>query len=650
MRYYYIPLSSRNYTFENIFSTESISPERYYEERNFGFNYFYSIPKFSHDSALILFTEIPSVGNTSENEQDVNYILAISEQTLDQNSLITVDAHILGYLRTIYLNSNNFKILFFSERDRKLLQLRAATSLPTKTVSKYTDRFQLINQNETVKVETKSIKQLQFSKDNLQENVEFDRRVNFFKGLVYGIVGGVINQVSPEDLTIKRLIRQLLNSIAELRNRIDTHAAESGNYQRPIDVKVNPRANMEKRILEEIAQLDAQILSLYPEEVLNDDDFKKIFVKLFEQDFSSESEAESYFRSVLVNDKIFADGQFARLKAYILANSKLESASEIAAGLRTSLLSFLKASKSVTESAKVARIESYEHFKSGLSKLNRWLNSAVSNKRNIPSIPLHQIEYDNKKHSIAIASQFLSIHNQELSEYVLIVNILLQNPKKNKSEVTKDQLLSVVRQVESVFSKGKETQLYKYLNNTVNSYSIENANSVVFKNFVAFVFNPDSLEKLNDFLEAKNIVQSWMAFSFWCTFNGFAQVSQNFLSNVFQRQNKDLQMRIDEYLNSIVMFNQIIVQDSKSKTAIDNSTIQSSAKSQSYAYQLKKTFYSEVIEGKFDIPADDISYVFENHNASEIAEQLRKKYGINKKDGKKLAASYIDYQKSGNLF
>lgn len=650
MRYYYIPLSSKNYTFENIFSTESISPERYYEERNFGFNYFYSIPKFSHDSALILFTEIPAVENTSENKQDVNYVLAVSEQALDQNSLIAVDAHIFGYLRTIYLNCNDFKLLFFSERDRKLLQLRAATSLPTKTLAKYTDKFELINQNEAVKVETKSIKQLLLSKDNLQENVEFDRRVNFFKGLVYGIVGGVINQLSPEDLTLKRLTRQLLNSIAELRNRIDMHAAENGNYQRPIAVKVNPSANIERRILEEIDQLDAQILSLYPEEVLNDDDFKRIFVKLFEQDFSSVSEAESYFRSVLVNDKIFANGQFARLKAYILANSKLENASVIAAGLRTSLLSFINASKSKMESAKLTKSEYYEHFKSGLSKLNRWLDSRVSTKRNSASVPLHKIEYDNKKNSISIAEEFLSIHNQELSEYVLIINILLQNPKKNKSEVTKDQLMSVVRQVESVFSKGKETQLYKYLNNTINSYSIENANSVVFKNFVAFVFNPDSLEKLTDFLEAKTVVQSWMAFSFWCTFNGFAQVSQNFLSNVFQRQNKDLQMRIDEYLNSIVVFEQKLVQASKSKTATGNSTIQSPSISQSYAHQLKRTFYSEVIEGKFEIPADDISYVFENHNASEIAELLKKKYGINKKDGKKLAASYDDYQKSGNLF
>src|SRR5688572_16964686 len=138
MRYYYYPLYSNDFNFENIFASESISPPSFYGERGFGIDYFYAIPNYHHKEALILFNAPPVFQiENPVNSDSIKFILQLSEASVDIDEAYVVGEGIIGYQKTVYLNRENFRILFFSERDKKLALLKSETSLPTKDLKKY---------------------------------------------------------------------------------------------------------------------------------------------------------------------------------------------------------------------------------------------------------------------------------------------------------------------------------------------------------------------------------------------------------------------------------------------------------------------------------------------------------------------------------
>ena len=53
----YIPTCTLN--FNNIFSTESISPSSYYQKRGFGNKRFYSVKSNNIDDAIVLYSKFP---------------------------------------------------------------------------------------------------------------------------------------------------------------------------------------------------------------------------------------------------------------------------------------------------------------------------------------------------------------------------------------------------------------------------------------------------------------------------------------------------------------------------------------------------------------------------------------------------------------
>src|SRR3979411_1117284 len=106
MNHYYYPLCSKDFTFENIFASESVSPYVFYSMRGFGIDYFYKIPKVHHEKAIILFEEPPIYETGSDNSNIIKFILAIDKGCLDQTEIVNVDNGIIGYKKTIYLDKN----------------------------------------------------------------------------------------------------------------------------------------------------------------------------------------------------------------------------------------------------------------------------------------------------------------------------------------------------------------------------------------------------------------------------------------------------------------------------------------------------------------------------------------------------------------
>ena len=130
----YIPTCTLN--FNNIFSTESISPKADYQNRGFGNKRFYSVEANSLDGVVLLYSKYPRY-DVEETELE-NYPMVIEIESEDYpNGIITKqftnsDVDIYASASTIYLNPFHSKVYFDSYAERQGVLTKAAQSLENK--------------------------------------------------------------------------------------------------------------------------------------------------------------------------------------------------------------------------------------------------------------------------------------------------------------------------------------------------------------------------------------------------------------------------------------------------------------------------------------------------------------------------------------
>ena len=103
---YYIPTSSLN--FNNILSTESISPKVFYEKRGFGYSRWWSIDENNIENITLLFDSPHQFERPSSDIEDHEMLIEIN--TNDEYNKITDGVYYSD--KTIYLNPWQTKIYF----------------------------------------------------------------------------------------------------------------------------------------------------------------------------------------------------------------------------------------------------------------------------------------------------------------------------------------------------------------------------------------------------------------------------------------------------------------------------------------------------------------------------------------------------------
>jgi hypothetical protein len=130
----YIPTCTLN--FNNIFSTESISPKAFYQRREFGNKRFYPVEANSLDGVVLLYSKYPRYD--VEDSELENYPMVIEIESDDYPSGIIkkhvshsgVEVYVSA--STIYLNPFHTKIYFDSYAERQGVLTKAAQSLENK--------------------------------------------------------------------------------------------------------------------------------------------------------------------------------------------------------------------------------------------------------------------------------------------------------------------------------------------------------------------------------------------------------------------------------------------------------------------------------------------------------------------------------------
>jgi len=199
---YYIPTTSLN--FNNILSTESLSPKAFYDKRGFGYSRWFTVEENCIEYVTLLYDAPHMFKRPISDIEDHPMLLEI-----DTDEIFNQLAEGIFYTdRTIYLNPWQTKFIFFSEKDRTTAISLSDSSLETKLVRLYKRKIYVYQFEGTYPiVQTSS----SISVGDINKYVEDDYVINKMKGLLYGYYIGA-------NLSSTKEYIQKLDSLREIQN------------------------------------------------------------------------------------------------------------------------------------------------------------------------------------------------------------------------------------------------------------------------------------------------------------------------------------------------------------------------------------------------------------------------------------------------
>lgn len=209
---YYIPTSSLN--FNNILSTESLSPKAFYDKRGFGYSRWFTVEENNTEHITLLYGTPHMFERPMSDIEDHPMLLEIdTDETFPQ-----LAEDIFYTDRTIYLNPWQTKFIFFNEKDRMTAMSLSDSSLETKLVRLYQRKI-YVHQFEG----TYPIVQVpsSLSVGDMNKYVEDDYIINKMKGLLYGYYIGANFSSTKEHVQKLDTLREVQNIFSSVLSSYD---------------------------------------------------------------------------------------------------------------------------------------------------------------------------------------------------------------------------------------------------------------------------------------------------------------------------------------------------------------------------------------------------------------------------------------------
>lgn len=191
MKTFYIPTSSLN--FNNIFSSESISPLGFYPERKFGYSNWVNIPENALEGVILLYDTLKSFVRPISNVEDHPMVIEIQTD----EDFPALQEGVFYSTHTIYLDPWHTKVYFFTEQDKSVVLSLSEHSLETKMLRLYKKKMFVAENTPREKYSVVT------HHDNIpisRAEVEKDIFVNKIKGLLYGYYIGASLSTSVDNV------------------------------------------------------------------------------------------------------------------------------------------------------------------------------------------------------------------------------------------------------------------------------------------------------------------------------------------------------------------------------------------------------------------------------------------------------------------
>ena len=206
MKKFYIPTSTLN--FNNILSSESISPKAFYDKRGFGYSRWATVEANPFNNAIVLYDNLCYFERPKSDIEDHPLLVEI---ILDESKL--KQAGDLWYCdHTIYLAPSTTRFLFYTETDKTITLSMSESSLETKLLRLYSRQIL------TIQKPTELFKPISMGEPcGLNEHeIEKDARTNKMKGILYGYYIGSMLSTDLDSVKHLNVLKEIHNIFAAI--------------------------------------------------------------------------------------------------------------------------------------------------------------------------------------------------------------------------------------------------------------------------------------------------------------------------------------------------------------------------------------------------------------------------------------------------
>jgi hypothetical protein len=305
MEYIYIATSSLN--LNNILSTESISPEVFYNKKKFGFKRFEKVEPNPLSNILIGYNKAPKFQIIESDRDDYPMIIKINSELIKENVKNEEKDGIKIYQidTTIYLHPQKVEFLFLNEKERKIALIKVEPSIESKLLPVYKKKIKFLKENDKgcfdwEKSFISKLPDLQNKK--VEKQLDLDSKTNKLKGFYYSYILGIILSSSIKERTLTESINYVLNkeefiSITKKElTRIDNdiiEKLEKINTEITNDIsklKQKETKKTDPKILIEKLNFNSNKITQLDDDLLNDkeaDTFRNIINELLEEQINN---------------------------------------------------------------------------------------------------------------------------------------------------------------------------------------------------------------------------------------------------------------------------------------------------------------------------------------------------------------------------
>lgn len=202
---FYIPTTTLN--FNNILSSESISPGNFFKTRGFGYPRWFDIPENDYGNCIVLYSALHKLVREDHEMEDHPLVVEIDSD--EQFREIEPGIYIVD--KTIYLNPWNTRFIFSDEKDITTVLSLSNSSMETKLIRLYQKKFVVCPSDAPFPTVDKKVP-IELN----QQEIEHDKVINRLKGLLYGYYIGALLSVEQSKVESYNILNDLHDSFASI--------------------------------------------------------------------------------------------------------------------------------------------------------------------------------------------------------------------------------------------------------------------------------------------------------------------------------------------------------------------------------------------------------------------------------------------------
>lgn len=530
--YFYIPINSLN--FNNLLSSESISPPSFYEKRGYGFKRFEKLSLNPFTNSFLAYSKIPLVENIKTDRDEYAIYLAMPNKYLEdvKKSHEKQDILISQIENTLYINPYECFFITVSNEEKRKIIASSKRSLEVKNTSRYFDKL--------VTLEELNFQTFDFNSNILQSITDLksidmasllrDQKINKFKGFLYGYLSGKLNEQPEEVIMGKLYYQEFINNFSLLMNDLSTNingtrSKSKNNNQNTFNLTFDKLINLKEKV---VFLLD----------VFDNNKIEQIVLESFNL---SKEELE------LTSKRTFKQSQNSILDILITFIKSKQPELNSVENLLDILLYKSK------ELAKYSNAKLYNDLENDFNSIRNLISQKINeieilfnSKKSIDSIPF---KINEGLYSINIGLEELS-SNENICYQVIINEFLSRTELSSSDEIAQSRLDIITHTANSLktivnFNNSPNgsieilylRKLYESLKTIGVGFKIKETDNLALQSFACFLNRYSDNEKLLDFMVKNAIGNNGLVYGIWGSAYGYANLSKIVTEPLFNNHN-----------------------------------------------------------------------------------------------------------------